>query len=317
MFSLLSANWENMEEELNVLLDDLNSKGYKFSRDFILKTCLVLINSGAKYDVLKFRDDDNLKNIKENWDKISNATKEITDFLHSYTFLYDDKALSSYIALIPLIYFRYNYPKKWKNTDKNLISQWLLKILLSGAFSGSPDTLLDIIIKGIDKSTSFNIDDINSEILNRGRSINITEEVIFNTRYGMRDIYALVNTLYKGSIDFNPLLSGNLPTIDHIFPKSKLRKEKITSPQNGSQGAKYSLKEINQFANLMVLSKDENTIEKNDMSTEEWLSMKNEEYFDLHYLPKEKRLWELDNFPEFIEERKKILRKKFKEIKVI
>jgi len=317
MFSLLSASWETMEEELNILLDDLNSKGYKFSRDFILKTCLVLINSGAKYDVLKFRDDNNLKNIKENWDKISNAIKDTTDFLRSYTFLHDDKALSSYVTLIPLIYFRYNYPKKWKNTDKNIISQWLLKILLSGAFSGSPDTLLDIIIKGIDNNTSFNIDDINSEILNRGRSISITEEVIFNTGYSMRDIYALMNTLYKGSIDFNPLLSGNLPTIDHIFPRSKLRKEKILSPQNGKQVTKYSLKEINQFANLMVLSKDENIIEKNDMSTEEWLSTKNEEYLDLHYLPKEKHLWELDNFPEFLEERKKILRKKFKEVKVI
>lgn len=316
MFSLLSASWEGMEEELNLLLDDLNKKGYNFDRDFILKSCLVLIDSGAKYNVLKFRDENNLKNIKVNWEKIKNAIKDITDFLYSNTFLRDDKALSSYISLIPIIYYRYNYLENWKKTNKNIISSWLLKILLSGAFSGSPDNLLDSIIKNINSNLSFEIDEINSEILNRGRSVSVTEEVIFSTKYGMRDIYALMNILYKG-YDFQPLYSGNFPTIDHIFPKSKLKNIKIDSGQSGRLVMKYRLDEINQFSNLMVLSKDENIIEKNDMDTENYLLTKDVEYLELHSIPTDRDLWKLENFPEFIEARKNILREKFKKTGII
>lgn len=316
MFSLLSAKWEGMEEELNSLLDSLNRRGYEFDRDFILKSCLVLIDSGAKYDVLKFRDDNNLEKIKLDWDKIKSSILDITDFLYSNTYLRDDKALSSYNALIPIIYFRHKYQGKWKFIDKNAVSLWLLKILLSGSFSGSSDTLLDSIIKNIKNNANFDIKDINIEITNKGRSVNVTEIAVFNTKYGMRDIYTLMNILYKG-YDFQPSYSGNFPTIDHIFPRSVLKNTKIYSSSSGRTVMKYSSDEINQFSNLMVLSKDENVIEKNKMSPEDWLSTKDKEYLELHSIPENEELWKLDNFPEFIEERKNILSLKFKKSEVI
>ena len=43
---------------MSELLEDLNRTGYKFNRDFVLKTCLVLLNKGARYNVQKFRDAD-------------------------------------------------------------------------------------------------------------------------------------------------------------------------------------------------------------------------------------------------------------------
>jgi len=39
------------------ILADLNRTGYEFNRDFILKTCLTLLNKGANYEVKKLRDD--------------------------------------------------------------------------------------------------------------------------------------------------------------------------------------------------------------------------------------------------------------------
>ena len=316
MFSLLSANWEDIEEELNIILDDLNRKGYRFDRDFILKSCLVLIETGAKYDVLKFRADENLNKIKDSWEKIKNSIKDIADFIYCRTYLRDDKALSSYITLIPLIYFRYNYLDLWKKIDKTLISMWLLNMLLTGAFSGSSDTLLDTVIKNIRNNNRFDIDAINSDILNRGRSINLTEDTIYNTKYGMRDIYALMNILYK-DFDFQPLYSGNLPTIDHIFPKSKLKGIKIESSETSRMVMKYKSEEINQFSNLMLLSREENVEEKKDMDAHVWLSQQNEEYLELHSIPDDRSLWEIESFENFIIERKKILKSKFRIVGII
>ena len=81
-------------------LNILNRPGYKFTRDFILKTSLILIGTGAKYDVQKFRKEINIKNLRENWDKIKATISDIRDFIHNNTFIRSDQALPSYLALI-------------------------------------------------------------------------------------------------------------------------------------------------------------------------------------------------------------------------
>lgn len=56
LFSLLTSSWEDADDQMEGLLDEINASGYKFTRDFILKCCLSLLNKGARYDVAKFRD---------------------------------------------------------------------------------------------------------------------------------------------------------------------------------------------------------------------------------------------------------------------
>lgn len=54
LFSLLTSAWEDAEERMEELLNELNSSGYDFTRDFILKTCLSVLGKGARYEVTKF-----------------------------------------------------------------------------------------------------------------------------------------------------------------------------------------------------------------------------------------------------------------------
>lgn len=111
LFSLLTSSWDVADEELEDLIDELNRNGYSFTRDFVLKTCITLLDKGAQYDVNKFRDGVTREEIIKNWDTIANAIKDVKDFLLGKTFLRTDKALPSYLALIPIIYFRYHHPK--------------------------------------------------------------------------------------------------------------------------------------------------------------------------------------------------------------
>jgi len=312
MFSLLTANWEEIEEDLINFLEELNGTAFVFSRDFVLKTSLILIGAGAKYDVMKFRKEENLKELQNHWDNIKKAIREIKDFLHKYTFIRDDKALPSYLALIPLIYFNYKYPDKWKDSDKEVLAKWLTRVLLAGAFSGSSDALLDAIIKKINERGEFDISAINAEILNRGRTITISEDSLLNTHYGEKKLY-LIFALWYQDINFKPAYEGNLPWIDHIFPQSKLKEVKIINPKTGRPVMKYKQQDRNQIANLMLLSAEENRDEKRDKTPEEWLKGKNEEYFEIHLIPRDKELWKLENYEKFIRERKRLIVKKFKE----
>jgi hypothetical protein len=36
---------------MEMLLEKLNSHGFEFTRDFVLKTCLTLLDHGARYEV--------------------------------------------------------------------------------------------------------------------------------------------------------------------------------------------------------------------------------------------------------------------------
>lgn len=156
------------------LLGALNSHGCGFDRDFVLKTCLVLLGEGARYEVSKFRKDGVRDNIEEKWGQISNAICDVLDWVRSKTFIQCGKALPSYLVLIPLIYVRYHYPAAWKNATN--LDTYLLRCLLAGAFSGQPDNLLDamtnrlVVLKAFDTEEAFNV------IRTQGRSLELTEE---------------------------------------------------------------------------------------------------------------------------------------------
>ena len=316
MFSLLTAEWEEIEEDLTNFLEELNGRAFAFSRDFVLKTSLILIGAGAKYDVMKFRKEENLRKLQDNWEEIKKSIKEIKDFLCKYTFIRDDKALPSYLALIPLIYLNYKYPKKWKNSDKEILAKWLTRVLLTGAFSGSSDTLLDALVRKINEREDFDTNIINTEIMNRGRTISISKDSLLDTYYGEKKLY-LIFALWYQDVNFKPAYEGNLPWVDHIFPQSKLKEIKEINPETGRKVMKYKWRDRDQIANLMLLSAEENRDNKKDKTPEEWLRDKDDEYFEIHLLPKNKDLWKIENFEKFVKEREKRIVDKFKGMRLV
>ncbi|WP_027365560.1 GmrSD restriction endonuclease domain-containing protein [Desulfotruncus alcoholivorax] len=310
LFSLLTVSWEDADEKMQELLDELNRTGYGFNRDFILKTCLTLLGKGAAYNVTKFRDEATRESIVANWDRIASAIKDIKDYLYGKTYIRSDKALPSYLVLIPVIYFRYHYEDKWRHAKG--IDDYILRTLVSGAFSGNPDNLIDKCTREIDSKQDFMVNDIFGAIRADGRSLEIARETIFDQYYGSKNIHLIFNIWYK-DFNYHPSFQNNSPQVDHIFPQSLLKSVKIKNPNTGRRDVlKYKWWDRDQIANLMLLTQQENGAGgKSDTSPEEWFKDKPEDYLDLHLIPKDKDLWRLENYESFIEERKKLIEKKF------
>ena len=76
------------------------------------------MDQGARYEVEKFRKQGVREKIESEWDTISDAVKDVLDFVRGNTFIKCDKALPSYLLLIPLIYVRYHYPTAWKQAKE-------------------------------------------------------------------------------------------------------------------------------------------------------------------------------------------------------
>lgn len=312
LFSLLSSSWDRADEQMEDLLSDLNRHGFAFTRDFVLKSCLTLLNQGARYEVSKFRKPGVREEIETRWQDITKALKDVLDFVRGKTFIQCDKALPSYLVLIPLVYSRYHFPDNWKTAQG--IDSYLLRALISGAFSGTPDQLIDDCVGKIREQNGFDLNHLFDAIRSKGRSLELTEDRFWQMGYGSDSIHLLFNLWYREfNYTYTPGYDNNLPQVDHIFPQSALRKIKTVSPETGRLSiVKYKQDARDQLANCMLLTKAENGAGgKADTLPEVWFADKPESYLDMHLIPKNKDLWKIDRFEDFIEERKRLIKAKF------
>jgi len=309
LFSLLNASWDVADSRMEELLEDLNQHGFAFDRDFVLKTCLVLLNQGAQYEVSKFRKPGVREDIEAKWDDLSASIKAVVDFIRSKTYIQCDKALASYLALIPLVYVRHHYPSAWASA-KN-IDTFLVRTLLAGAFSGQSDRIIDALVKRFKEIERFDADEGYAVIRSQNRSLELTTDRFFEMGYGSKTIHLILNLWYP-VFSHTPAYDNNLPQVDHMFPQSRLKAVKIPSPETGRPVMKYRDDARNQLANCMLLTRAENGAGgKGDTPPANWFKDKDDDYFKLHLIPKDPALWEMDRFEDFIAERKKLIADKF------
>ncbi len=313
LFSLLTSSWDHADEEMEDLLDQLNRHGFSFPRDFVLKTCLTLLDQGARYEVDKFRKPGVRQEIEQKWENISKAIRDVVDFVRGKTFIRCDKAMPSNLVLIPLIYVRYHFPRAWQQAKD--IDKFLLRSLITGAFSGTPDQLIDDLVSKIKQSSGFEVNELFDVIRSKGRSLELTEERFWQMGYGSDTIHLLFNLWYR-DFNYTPAYENNMPQVDHIFPQSVLKKVKTLNPRTNKRDLMvYKDAERNQLANCMLLTQKENgSGGKSDTLPEVWFAQRVAEessYLDMHLIPKDPELWKLDRFPDFVVERKKLLRQQF------
>ena len=313
LFSLLTSSWDEAEERMDVLLDDLNEIGYSFTRDFVLKTCLTLLNKGASYGVEKFRNEKFKNEIIDKWEEIEISIKDIKDFLYRQTYIKSKKTMKSYLSLIPLIYFRYHYETKWSNINTKYIYEYILKTLLSSVFANRPNVLIDNCIKEINSSKGFIQKDIFKTIRESGKNLGISESELLSQNYSKKnDLHLIFNIWYNWhkNPNYQPSYSNNELIIDHVFSQSLLKEIRLKdNPRKMSYKREYR----DQIGNLMLLTREENGLgEKRDIPPSEWLANKDPSYLRRHSIPENRDLWEIDNYKRFIAARNKLIVSKFR-----
>lgn len=312
LFSLLTASWDDAEDNMDELIADLNLTGYKFDRDFVLKVSLVLLNKGAKYEISKFRDPAIKQGIEDNWDEIANSIRFVKDFIYGKTYLKTDKTLPSYLSLIPMIYFKYHFGDKWTNETE--YAEYLNKVNLTGVFGGVSDNFTDSLIKNVSENKDFRIKELYGVIKSKGKSMEIRDSSLLGIHYSSKELHLLLNLWY--GFNYQPSLKENKPQVDHIFPQSVLKKIKIENPETGKRNImKYKAWDRNQIANLMLLTASENgSGGKTDTMPIDWFADKDEAYLEKHLIPRDKTLWELEKFEDFLEARKLLILEKFDDL---
>jgi hypothetical protein len=316
LFALLSASWDQSNEEMESLLEELNRTGFAFDRDFVLKACLVVLDRGARYEVNKFRHQGVRDEIEAKWNLISDSIKDVADRIKSETYIRCDKALPSYNVLMPLIYYRFHRRQKWY-TAKD-VGTYILRTSLAGTFNASPDQLIDDVTEFLRGKPEFIASEVLEFIRNRGRPVELSEDRLWQHGYGSKNIHLVFNLLYRG-FNYDPLFDGNMPQVDHVFPQSALSRIREVNPETGRKTLmKYKKAERDQLANCMLLTARENGMaNKGDRLPSDWFRGKDRSYLIAHLIPLEHESWSLESFDAFLAARKELIRDRLRDFLLV
>ena len=104
LFSTIVAHWEEGREKIEELIQHINEKGdgFYFDNDFIMRSCLVLTDSPVLFKVGNFKQE-NIRKIKNEWKKITNAINNTVDLLAEFGF--SGETITSQNAVIPIAYY--------------------------------------------------------------------------------------------------------------------------------------------------------------------------------------------------------------------
>jgi len=305
LFSTIKKDWGDARKEFKSLISTINNQDkYKFSHDFILKTSLVLFSKNQEDIKYSVKNSKNIvQNIKNNWKEISSAITLVVDEIDKKFKLSSHKVISSYNALIPLVYFVYkNELQTINSTDSLLMNRWLIKILLNGIFGGQSDTMLFISKTSIDDSTIKDFPYqllINDISIKTRKSFNTASNILNNQKlkYNSRDSYLILSLLYSGNINFGAINSGNLPQQDHIFSQSELKNNNISENK------------INSIFNVQYLDAHINQ-SKSNMPITQWLNQLTSKEKSEHFIPN--GVWKINNFDDFLKDRRQLFLTKLK-----
>lgn len=151
LMSIAVANWteKDARKEIHKLRDEIRDKGFFITKDFILKTFLLLHSKDIRFKVTNFSRD-NAKKFEKEWDKISLAIHRTFDLIKDFGFV--ESTLTSKNALLPIIYYLYHkdiadgFPsRKEFEEDRMLIEKWLQIVLIKRLFGGQADQIISSI----------------------------------------------------------------------------------------------------------------------------------------------------------------------------
>ena len=308
LFSTIVSHWDKARDEIDKLLSDINKtgEGYKFSNDFIMRTCLYVLEMSVTLKVETFKKDSVLK-IKENWESISGAIKSTVNLLNDFGF--NSENIISYVAISPIVYYIYHGGKLDAESRAELRKYIVIAQVkqIFGTASNSALTNIREALKVAPKD-SFSMDNLKNVRFTGERSL----------RYTAEEIDAMFDTYEIGAYTFM-ILSLLYPNLkysqkgfhqDHMHPYTSFEEEKIKDLTLAS-GDKIDdetredwRRRRDTLANLQLLEGRENE-KKNATPLIEWLK-KPENMDNAKYLP-DGISYELSNFEQFMEERQKLM----------
>ncbi|MCI6089615.1 MAG: DUF262 domain-containing protein [Solobacterium sp.] len=303
LFSTLIDDWKEGKDNIETLLATMNSKGdgFRFSRDFLMRLCLVLVDANTNLKINSLTNE-TIQKIRSNWALINSSLDSMSSMLANIGICNEN--LTSYNATMPLAYYLYkggeikdaNAKKETRKFLSVSLAKRLFGVASNDALNSTRNALKDLDCK----HTPFSLGLFSSITLTGGRTFTVTENDIDywldNYEKG-QNTYILLSLLYP-----NLKLSQVAFHQDHCHPYIGFETKAIKDLKLSDDVIKDWQRKRNLLPNLQFLEGCENE-SKNKTPLKEWVKAGN----DFKYHPDGVSL-ELKDFETFFVQRRKLIK---------
>ena len=252
IFSILKLRWKESSRALPDLVREINEgNSFKLDTDFVIRCLFGVSDMGTKFDLAPLRSQSKVDLMRANFTKCCNAIKSALDFVVRECWCQSSDVIGGSATLVPLVYYLFHQKKhEVPNTETERVRKAFYLLGFTQPFSRYADSRLGAFLR--------------QEMKPRVEAGDVTfpfEELVDWVWYWER-LHSFGPELLQG----NPTLAlhvlqkhtgakvkypNNSPQIDHIFPRSVLRKKGIEHTK------------IEHFANFWVLAKGKNANKSN------------------------------------------------------
>jgi hypothetical protein len=323
LLSMVTARWTevNAREEIFGFVDRLNgelARPNNFSKDFVLKTCLVLSDLPVQYRVQNFSDK-NLGLIFERWASIKAAIEAGVNLANRFGL--DRETLLSANALIPVIYYLQRRggvtlrgTSAFDAENSRRIRRWLTAAMLNNVFSGASDNVLretrSVLKERLDAGEwPFPDQALDSRIAELGRATRLGDAMVdevLSLSYGDRRAFLALTLLYDRK-DWG--LSGFHQ--DHIIPRSLFTDDRLREAGVPEERWERHKELRDRLGNLELLLPEEN-LEKSAKDFSGWVATREDGFRREHLIPDDDGLLTLGRFEDFVSAREELIRERLR-----
>lgn len=289
----ISLLWDDSREEFKNFRESLKPTGFYFDLDFFVR-CLSAVSlnqSLTKKLIRSFK----AETIKEDWEITRNGIEKTIDFLKTTLNLSSNLFLEAENTLVPVVLLFSKKELSVKNKT-NLLAYWFVVSYINQRFSGQSTAILNGDIKIILESENP-VDELIKNLENDRAIFDITPKDIKGSQFKFV-LYCLFRALrtrdFVSGFGTDSLTASRSNRLDfhHIFANSILRKTEFKDKKED-------------IANKTFITNKSNKKLSNSDPT--YLSEYSKELLKGHLIPVNYKLWKLEKYEEFLEERKKII----------
>lgn len=321
LMSIAVASWDgDARKDIDSLIKEVRQDvdmNFSISRDWVLKTCLMLTNADIKFRVQNF-DRDRVRVIQEQWETIRECVTQTFKFLRLIGM--NDQSIRAKNAIIPIVYYLFKqrdgqnplYMRinnlNHHDDERTAISKWLNMALLKGVFGGQSDTILGKMRNTIDshlEDSLFPLTDIVIAFENTSKDLRFDEgylNTLLEIEYGDARCRSVLSLLFPKM--------NNIHTfhIDHLHPQKAFKKRELDKHDFLERNPELSLvysnkKNWNSILNLHLLDDNQN-LSKKAKPLKDWMSEENTKFVKADLLLPIGASLEFEDFKQFCEIRK-------------
>ncbi|MFC5755869.1 GmrSD restriction endonuclease domain-containing protein [Rhizobium sp. GCM10022189] len=301
----ICADWPEARDTMKARLKEWQAAGYDFNLDWLLRSVNTVLTGEAKFLYLHDKGADEIETA------LKRATKHIDSCLNmigSRLGLDHDQVFFGRFGVPVMVRFLDKHGGALNERDRDKLLFWFAQAGMWGRFSGSTETVIDQDLEALE-GTEGGLDKLLTQLRLWHGGLRVEPAHFTGWSLGAR-FYPVLYMLSRmgqakdwgSGLPLKANLLGKMSRLEvhHIFPKGQLYKRDDLS---------FRRAEVNALANFCFLTKDTN-LHISDRLPEEYFPEVEKAHpgaLASQWIPDDPKLWKIENFRAFLDERKKLL----------